>query len=234
MSKELTKKEQSDLAVVQEQDEFFSEMGTEDFNVPFTRVLADMSALVKDGTHAAGTIFNTGSGEAVSDLEVVLVKRPEKTITVRTDDGEFVASYPYSMETLAKLTTSQEGLKRWDEAGNSVYETWNYYIMDINTEEISICPMLSSNYSVAKAWNTRARMQKKYKPSQIIWKLSSKESGKGKKTFWMFANPVFVGEVPAEKVGAVNFAMEMLQTATVDHSKGFEKEADSGAEKSDF
>ena len=207
-------------------------MGSEDFNVPFTRVLADMSAVVKDGTHAAGLIFNTGSGEAVSDMEVVLVKRPDKTITVRTDDGEFVASHPYTMEKLAELTVTQDGLKRWDSEGNSVYETFNYYILDINTEEISICPMLSSNYSVAKAWNTRVRLQKKYAPSQMIWKLSTKESGKGKKTFWMFASPSFVSEVPEEKKVTVEFAKEMLQTATVDHSKGFEKESD--AEKSDF
>ena len=231
--KSLVKKDEAEMAVVvQEQDDFFSEMGSEDFNVPFTRVLADMSAVVKDGTHAAGLIFNTGSGEAVSDMEVVLVKRPDKTITVRTDDGEFVASHPYTMEKLAELTVTQDGLKRWDSEGNSVYETFNYYILDINTEEISICPMLSSNYSVAKAWNTRVRLQKKYAPSQMIWKLSTKESGKGKKTFWMFASPSFVSEVPEEKKVTVEFAKEMLQTATVDHSKGFEKESD--AEKSDF
>ena len=235
MMTDLVKKEtEVALARVQEQDEFFSEMGTEDFNVPFTRVLADMSAVVKEGTFAAGLIFNTGSGDAVSDIEVVQVKKPEKTITVRTDDGEFVASHPYTMEKLAELTVKQDGLKRWDGEGNSVYETWNYYILDIDTEEISICPMLSSNFSIAKAWNTRMRLQKKYAPSQIIWKLSTKESGKGKKTFWMFANPSFVGEVPEEKVEVVNFAKEMFQTATIDHSKGFEKESDVDVKNSEF
>ncbi len=234
--KDLVKKEAQELVLarVKEQDDFFSEMETEDFSVPFTRVLADMSALVKDGTHAAGLIFNTGSGEAVSDLEVVQVKRPEKTITVRTDDGEFVASHPYTMEKLAELTVTQDGLKRWDTEGNCVYETWNYYILDLNTEEISICPMLSSNYSVAKAWNTRMKLQKKYAPSQMVWKLSTKESGKGKKTFWMFASPSFIGEVPDEKAGAVDFAKEMFQTAKIDHSKGFEAETVEDAEKSDF
>ncbi len=221
------------LARVQEQDDFFSEMGGEDFNVPFTRVLADMSAVVKEGTFAAGLIFNTGSGEAVSDMEVVQVKRPEKTITVRSDDGEFVASYPFTMEKLVELTATQDGLKRWDSEGNLVYETWNYYILDMNTEEISICPMLSSNYSIAKAWNTRMKLQKKYAPSQMIWKLSTKESGKGKKTFWMFASPSFVSEVPEDKVNVVDFAKEMFRSATVDHSKGFEKEAET-AKNSEF
>jgi len=216
------------LAVTQEQDDFFSEMGSDDYNVPFTRVLADMSAVVKDGTHKAGLIFNTGSGEAVETMEVVLVKRPEKTITVRTVDGDFVASYPFTTEQFADLTIKQEGLKRWDGEGNSVYETWNYYILDINTEEISICPMLSSNYSVAKAWNTRVKLQKKYAPSQMVWRLSTKEKPNGKKSFWMFDSPRFVGEVPTEKETVVEFAKEMFKTAKVDHSKAFE------AEKEDF
>ena len=235
--KDLVVKETTEVAMarVNEQEDFFSEMGTEDFTVPFTRVLADMSSVVKEGTHAAGLIFNTGSGDAVSEMNAVLVKRPEKTITVRSDDGEFVASYPYTTEKLAECTATQDGLKRWDAEGNSVYETWNYYIMDIDTEEISICPMLSSNYSVAKAWNTRVRLQKKYSPSQMVWKLSTKESGKGKKTFWMFANPSFVGEVAPDKIEVVNFAKEMFQTAKVDHSKGFESETDdSTVESSDF
>lgn len=234
MKNDLVKKdEEVSLAVVQEQDDFFSDMSSEDFNVPFTRVLADMSALVKEGTFAAGLIFNTGSGDAVESMNVVIVKKPEKTITVRTDDGEFVASFPYTMEKLAELTATQEGLKRWDADGNSVYETWNYYILDIDTEEISICPMLSSNYTVAKAWNTRVRLQKKFAPSQMVWKLSSKESGKGKKTFWMFAAPTFVGEVPEDKVATVEFAKEMFKTAKVDHSKAFESDTVE-AEESDF
>lgn len=236
MSKEeksLAVAEEKGLAVAQEQEEFFAEMSTDDFNVPFTRVLADLSAVVKEGTFKAGLIYNTGSGEAVESIEVVLVRRPEKTITVRTDDGEFVASYPFTREKLMELTNSQDGLKRWDAEGNLVYETWNYYILDVNTEEISICPMLSSNYSVAKAWNTRLRLQKKYAPSEIVWRIATKESGKGKKTFWMFDTPKFAGEVPEDKVDAVNFAKEMFENATVDHSKAFEKEAED-AEESDF
>jgi len=234
--KDLVVKETEALAVarVAEQDDYFSEMGNDDFNVPFTRVLADMSALVKDGTFNAGQIFNTGSGEAVDEMNVVLVKRPDKTITVKTSDGEFVGSYPFTVGKLAELTARQEGLKRWDSEENLVYETWNYGILNLETEEISLCPMLSSNYSVAKAWNTRVKVQKKYAPSEMVWKLSAKEKPNGKKSFWMFNSPSFVGEVPEDKREAVAFAKEMFQTAVVDHSKGFESESDDTIEDSDF
>ena len=235
MSKEVMKSEErKDLVIANEQEEFFSDMGAEDFNVPFTRVLADMSDVVKDGTHKAGMIFNTGSGEAVEEATVVLVRRPEKTITVRTDTGDFVASYPFTREKLAELTVRQDGLKRWDRDDNGVYETWNYYILNLDTEEISICPMLSTNFSVAKAWNTRLRLQKNYAPSQIMWKLSTKEVPNGKKTYWKFETPRFAGPVPEDKVEVVGFAKEMFENATVDHAKGYEKEVDDDVADSNF
>lgn len=222
--KELMKQEEQALAVKQEQDAFFADMGKEDFNVPFTRVLADISSPVKDGTHAAGLIYCTGSGEAVADMNIVLVRPPEKTITVKTSDGEFVASFPYTRDKMEELTTHQDGLKREDADGNSIYETMNYYILNVDSGELSILPMLSSNYSVAKAWNTRIRMKKNLSPSEMIWNISTKEKPYKKSTYWSFDIPKFIGKVDEDQAELVQDAKEMLQDAKVDHSKAHEAE----------
>lgn len=232
MANEVAKvSEEKAVAIAAERDDFFSEMEGGDYNVPFTRILAEKSGPVQDGLCEEGTIYNTGTGEAVEVLDVVVLRRPNKSITVRGPMGDFVASHEFSKEKLAELTARQDGLKRYDSDGNGIFETWNYLIFDLATSTVSMLPMSSTNYAVAKNWNTRMRLMSQYSPTNVVWHLSVAERAKGKTKYHLFAAPTFVGTVPEDMQAVVDEAKAIYANATADYAKDA---SGSSAEASDY
>lgn len=230
MSQEITKQEPTDLAIFQGADSGFEGTNSETFKTPFMKILQSLSpeCKKKDPNYMEeaieGDFCNSASRDLHKELNVVILKVEHVLVVWKPDRGGFVGRYDKSEE--SKVVFERDGVKKWDENGNNVMDTIEFYCMRIeDPTDIFILSLSTTSLKYGQSFATRLRMLKvQNKPIGVswaaVWNIKTIEETNDKGSWYTIGKtPSFVRFITAEeKEKFILPAKEMLIKAEVDYS----------------
>lgn len=233
MNKELEKKENSVVPsedLFQGQDTGFEGTDAQTFKTPFVKILQALSPelkrsdpkFIKDAEQ--GLFCNSATQAIYKELSVIILKVEHALVVWRPERGGFVGRFNKSEE--SKVVSSKEGLKKWDEEGNEVMDSIEFYCMSVNDpSDVFILPMSTASIKHAKSFATRLRMLKSGGKSvgvswAGVWNIKTVEESNDRGSwFTIGSTPEFERFITlAERDNMIVPAKEMLKKAVTDYS----------------
>ena len=146
------------------------ETTTEDFAIPFIRVLQPMSPqLIK--THgsyvagaSAGDLYNTVTGEAFDGeqgLSIVPCAYNKKYIEwIPREKGGGLINAGHDISILSKCTRDAESRRYYTAEGNEIVETAQFFVLVVkeDTAQQAVLAFTSTQLGVSRKWLTMLRM----------------------------------------------------------------------------
>lgn len=210
-------------------DTGFEDTDSSTFKTPFMRVLQALSPEVKPKTGvpgaAPGKFCNTASHQLYDHIDVVVLKVAHSLIVWQPNRGGFVGRHSKANE--SNIVARQEGLKKWDDHGNEIVDTIEFFCMNIDDpSDIFILPMSTASLKHAKSWATRIRMLKvDGKAVNVswagVWRIGTVEE-KNEKGEWysVGGTPEFSRVITMqEKEEYVDPARALIHSAQADYNK---------------
>lgn len=243
---EVTKANESAVApssLFEGADSGFEGTGAQSFKTPFLKILQALSPELKQSdpkyisNAQQGDFCNSASQQIYKDINVIVLKVEHSLIVWQPNRGGFVGRYPLSAE--SEILAQKEGLKKWDEAGNDIVDTIEFFCVNADDpSDIFIFPLSTASLKHARSFATRLRMLKaEGKPVNVswagVWKISTVEESNEKGSWYTLgATPEFIRFItPEEKENFILPAKEMLKTAETDYSS---IESSSGDEDTEY
>jgi hypothetical protein len=146
------------------------ETTTEDFAIPFIRVLQPMSPQLQKqhGSYVAGAsagdLYNTVTGEAFDGEKGILVvpcAYNKKYIEwIPREKGGGLVNPNHDISILSRCTRDPENRRYYTETGNEIVETAQFFVLavDEGTAQQAVLAFTSSQLGVARKWLTMLRM----------------------------------------------------------------------------
>lgn len=227
---EVQVKNQTDMELFGGMDSGFEGTDAQTFKTPFLKILQALSPELKKSDPKfipeaeQGDFCNTATQQLYKSIDIVVLKVEHTLVVWKPDRGGFVGRFSKSRE--EEIVNEKEGLKKWDEDGNNVVDTIEFYCMNIeDPTDIFIFPMSTASLKHAKSFATRLRLLKADgKPVNVswagVWKISTVEEKNDKGTWYtMGSTPEFVRFITKEERDSMVVpAKEMLRTAETDYS----------------
>lgn len=233
--KKITKKDNTELMTVDTDifkgvDTGFEGTNAATFKTPFMKMLQQMSPELnkKDPEYVEGAevgmFCNSATKEFHTQLSVVILKVEHSLIVWKPDRGGFVGRYNKSEE--SSVVVKQDGAMKWDNEGNDVVDTIEFFCMNANDpSDIFILSLSKASLKHAKSWATRIRLLKADgKPVGVSWAgvwniFLVEESNKQGSWYTIGGTPSFERFITkSERDNFVIPAKEMLATADTDYS----------------
>lgn len=198
------------------------------FKTPFVRILQALSDEVKKSKPSyvegaeEGMFYNTATGEVTDSLDVIVLKIEDVLIAWKPDRGGFVGRYAKTEE--KNIVDRIEGMKKWDEQGNEIMDTLEFYCATPEGD-IFILALSSSARKHGRSFATRLRMLKhEGKPVNVswaaVWTLSTREETNDKGSWSTLASPVMDRIVTIDEIkNIIKPAISMLATAETDYNQ---------------
>lgn len=238
MNNELTKKENMEVAdssLFEGQSTGFEGTSAETFKTPFLKILQQLSpelntdSSVYNADAKQGMFCNSATGELSTELEVVVLKIEHSLTVWQPNRGGFVGRHPKTDE--KKIVFKQEGMKKYDDLGNDIIDTIEFYLMDAkNPSSVFIFPMTTASIKHGRSWATRLRMLKSNGTSVPtwggIWKIGTVKESNDKGTWYTLGNtPEHLSFVTKDmRDNYILPALDMLKTAVTDYTVSGENE----------
>jgi hypothetical protein len=146
------------------------ETTTEDFAIPFIRVLQPMSPQLQKqhGSYVAGAsagdLYNTVTGEAFDGEKGILVvpcAYNKKYIEwIPREKGGGLVNPNHDISILSRCTRDPENRRYYTETGNEIVETAQFFVLAVSNgiAQQAVLAFTSSQLGVARKWLTMLRM----------------------------------------------------------------------------
>jgi len=234
MAKEVQKKESMDVVDVSmfegQSSSGFEGTSSETFKTPFLKILQALSPELKksdpkyiEGAEQ-GMFCNSATQELYESINIIVLKVEHSLITWKPNRGGFVGRCNKSNED--KIVSKQEGVQKWDQDGNDVMDTIEFFCMNADDpSDIFVLSLSAASFKHARSFATRLRMLKANgKAVNVswagVWCIHTIEEKNDKGSWYtMGSTPEFVRFITKEeKENLVIPAKEMLQTAETDYT----------------
>jgi hypothetical protein len=235
MAKEVQKQEKKDVVLTdagmfEGESSGFEGASNSTFKTPFLKVLQALSPEVKKSdpkfiaTAQQGQFCNSATQQLYDSIEIVVLKLEHSLITWKPNRGGFVGRTNKAQE--SSVVVQKDGVKKWDEGGNSVMDTIEFFCLNINNpSDIFILSLSAASFKHARTFATRLRLlQADGKLVNVtwagVWKISTVEESNEKGSWYTIgATPEFVRFITKEeKDNFISPARKLLESAEIDYS----------------
>ena len=211
-------------------DSGFEGTDSQTFKTPFLRILQAVSPELKKSDAkfiegaSAGNFCNSATQGVFDSVDIIVLKVEHSLVVWKPERGGFVGRHPKSME--EKIVARKDGVQKWDQEGNEVMDTIEFYCINADDpSDIFIFPLSKASLKHAKSFATRMRLLKSDgKPVGVswagVWNIKVVEESNDKGSWYTIGSrPSFVRFINMEeKTDFIEPAKEMLKSAETDYS----------------
>lgn len=230
MAKEVMKQEELPLELFEGMDSGFEGTDAQTFKTPFLKILQTLSPELKKSDPKylpeaeEGMFCNSATQQLYSSINIIILKVEHSLLVWKPDRGGFVGRYSKQEEN--NIVSTREGIQKWDQDGNEVVDTIEFFCMNAEDQsDIFILPLSTASLKHAKSFATRLRLLKcNGKAVNVswagVWNISTVEESNDKGSwFTIGSTPKFIEFITKEiKDNYISPAKELLTTADTDYS----------------
>jgi hypothetical protein len=227
--KEISKGE-LDVSIFEGQVTGFEQTNSETFKTPFLKVLQLLSPELNPKkesdyveTAKPGMFCNTATKEVFNKLDVIVLNIEHNLVVWKPNRGGFVGVYPKAKEN--EIVHSVDGIKKYDEEMNEIYDTINFFCMNANNySDLFVISLSNTSFKHGRNWSTKIRMLKSNeKPIGFsyagVWTIQTVEESNDLGSWYTIGNtPTFKRFITSnEFYNCIEPALKILENNVVDY-----------------